>query len=541
MEKKFLIAIALSVLILTIYPSMVKKYFPQKETVPGRRRTTLMSESEAKLKKLPTVQKTAEMPIKFPGEKEVELDNSSVRIVFSNIAGGINKVYLKKVGGLGDKELLLLDASSKVNKPLSFIAEDGSSGTTKPGLNFSKGADRIFFSSTVGNNINIEKTVGFVDDGGEAALRMDIKLKNSSDKTQQLNYKIIGPATLNPERKQDERFVEFTMKSPKKILRAPAYKAKKARDFDGTFSWVSSKNRYYCFVIRPLIEKLDGLSMDVEGKKWAFIDLDNSSLTIEPMQTLEVSYLIYIGSITRSELKRYELEDVSNMGMLDPISRLLFSILSMLYRVTRSYGIAIILLTFLMSMILFPLSFKSMKSMQHMQKMQPQVERIRKQYKDNPQKMNKEIMEFYKKNKLNPFGGCLPMLLQLPIFISLYQLILRSVELRGATFLWIKDLSLPDRLGIPFTLPLLGNHINLLPLLMIMAMFVQQRFTNPMAKSKDDQAKMLSFIMPIMFGFIFYNFASALVLYWLTNTIIMSTMQFVLLRPALATKGEDAS
>ena len=126
------------------------------------------------------------------------------------------------------------------------------------------------------------------------------------------------------------------------------------------------------------------------------------------------------------------------------------------------------------------------------------------------------------------------MLLQMPIFIALYQLILISVELKGASFLWIKDLSLQDNLRIPFALPVAGNHINLLPILMIIAMFVQQKFTNPMAKTQDEQAKMLSFIMPIMFGFIFYSLPSALVLYWFTNTLIMSVLQFMALRPAPA-------
>ena len=135
--------------------------------------------------------------------------------------------------------------------------------------------------------------------------------------------------------------------------------------------------------------------------------------------------------------------------------------------------------------------------MRKMQEIQPKMENLRSEHKDNHQKLNKEMMELYKKHKVNPMGGCLPMLLQMPIFIALYQTLMRSVELKGASFLWIKDLSMPDKaFTLPHALPLLGNAINVLPILMIGAMMLQQKLSMAKTGAQTDQQKMMASIMP---------------------------------------------
>jgi YidC/Oxa1 family membrane protein insertase len=137
--------------------------------------------------------------------------------------------------------------------------------------------------------------------------------------------------------------------------------------------------------------------------------------------------------------------------------------------------------------------------------------------------MNKEIMELYREHKVNPFGGCLPLILQMPIFFALYQVLMRSVALKGAHFLWIKDLSEPDRLfRLPNSLPILGNDINILPIIMAIGMFVQQKLSMRGASgTAAEQQKMMLVIMPVMFGFIFYRMPSGLVLYWFINSALM--------------------
>ena len=146
-------------------------------------------------------------------------------------------------------------------------------------------------------------------------------------------------------------------------------------------------------------------------------------------------------------------------------------------------------------------------------------------------------MELYKKHKVNPFGGCLPMILQTPVFIALYVALSKSVILINSKFLWIKDLSSPDRLPLPFSLPFLGNEIHVLPLVMVGAMFCQQKLTQVKVEGQDpameSQQKMMTLMMPAMFGFIFYAMPSALVIYWLTNTLIMTSYQLSLKRVTL--------
>ena len=159
-----------------------------------------------------------------------------------------------------------------------------------------------------------------------------------------------------------------------------------------------------------------------------------------------------------------------------------------------------------------------------MGKLQPQVERLRKEYGKDSQRMNQEMLRLYQKNRVNPLSGCLPLLFQMPIFIALFQVLTRSPELRGAGFLWIQDLSAPDALiRFSSTIPLLGKSLNLLPILMMLAMFIQQRMTQtaPIALTEEQamQQKLFRWF-PILFGFLFYGLPSGLVLYWVTNTTL---------------------
>ena len=159
--------------------------------------------------------------------------------------------------------------------------------------------------------------------------------------------------------------------------------------------------------------------------------------------------------------------------------------------------------------------------MKKMQLFQPEIAKIREHNKNNPEKLNREIMEFYKKNKFNPFSGCLPMFLQMPIFISLYQVLSRSFTLKGANFLWIKDLSEPDRVVIlPYSLPVIGNEINILPIFVMIVMFAQQKISSRNLVITDslqaDQQKIMAKIFPFMIGVLFYKVASGLGLYFFT-------------------------
>ena len=202
-------------------------------------------------------------------------------------------------------------------------------------------------------------------------------------------------------------------------------------------------------------------------------------------------------------------------------------LMNRLYSVIPNYGIAIIILTLLIKIVLWPLGSKSYKSMSEMKKLQPLMKEIREKYKDDKQRMNQEVMSLYKTYKINPLGGCLPMVVQLPVFFALYRMLYQAIELRHAPFfLWINDLSAPDRLfnfnfSIPFMEPPYG--IPVLTVIMGASMLLQQKMSPPMGDAT--QAKMMMF-MPIIFTVIFINFSSGLVLYWLVNNILSIAQQY---------------
>jgi YidC/Oxa1 family membrane protein insertase len=192
-----------------------------------------------------------------------------------------------------------------------------------------------------------------------------------------------------------------------------------------------------------------------------------------------------------------------------------------------NYGIAIIILTLLIKIVLWPLGAKSYKSMSEMKKIQPLMKEIREKYKDDKKKMNEEVMALYRTYKINPLGGCLPMVVQIPVFFALYRMLYQAIELRHAPFfLWINDLSAPDRLfdfgfSIPFMQPPYG--IPVLTLVMGASMILQQKMSPPMGDPA--QAKMMM-LMPVVFTVIFINFSSGLVLYWLVNNIFSIAQQY---------------
>ncbi len=178
-----------------------------------------------------------------------------------------------------------------------------------------------------------------------------------------------------------------------------------------------------------------------------------------------------------------------------------------------SYGLAIILLTFLIRILFWPLNHKSMVSTRHMQEVQPLIAAMKEKFKDNPQRQQQEMMAIYKEHKINPMGGCLPMLIQIPVFFALFVVLRGAIELRFSSFLWISDLSTPENLfqGIlPFP-------INILPIFMGVTMWIQQKMT----PSSDPQQQKMMMMMPVLFTFMFYSFPSGLSLYWSVNQVMM--------------------
>ena len=250
--------------------------------------------------------------------------------------------------------------------------------------------------------------------------------------------------------------------------------------------------------------------------------------TLNPGESVTQTFKLYTGPKKYSILRKLGLHqaNVMDFGMWSPLCKFLLIMLNATYSVIPNYGIAIILLTILIRILFWPLTHKSTESMKKMQELQPLIAELRKKHKDSPRKLQEETMALYKQHKVNPVSGCLPMLIQIPVFIALFVVLRSAIELRFANFLWIKDLSEPERL-IPFgfTIPILGwDALNILPIFMAATQAWQQSMT---PATDTAQQKMMLIFMPVMMLVMFYSMPSALVLYWSTNTVIMIAQQLI--------------
>jgi YidC/Oxa1 family membrane protein insertase len=214
-------------------------------------------------------------------------------------------------------------------------------------------------------------------------------------------------------------------------------------------------------------------------------------------------------------------------GFFGWFSKALLLSMNFLYLVIPDYGIVIITITVLIKLIFWPLTQASTRSMKRMSALQPKMKEIQEKYKEDPTKMNRKLMEFMKENKVSPMGGCLPMLLQIPVFIGFYQMIRSAIELRGVHFLWAADLARPDTIFvipgldfIPFFgIPGSGLPINPLPLIMGVTMFYQAQMTPPSPGMDPTQQKIMKY-MPMMFMVFLYNFSAGLTLYWTVQNLL---------------------
>jgi len=524
MEKRLLLAIVLSVLVMLIYPLFVTKVSPPPE--PGS--YTQPIEQQEVRESYPKPEKAQDIQEILPSNAISRgFINNQYDLSVTNIGGSIQDITVKSVK---TQDMDLVDSAIYQAGILSIEGKGPLAGlSVQP---FVIKPDRHSFYARK-NNLTVEKYIGLFKD--RYGVDTSIRITNHSNIAQLLSFEITTASNISNKEVFESRYIQadvlYQDGKLKKIAGGNFKKDKKL--YTSKIEWLSLRNKYYSIIARPDFITSGAFTRNIKGAPVVGFIVDNQRLL--PGETKAYNLLFYIGPTQAHELEKVDQSfgKALNFGVFTGISLVLLSILRFFYSLFHNYGVAILLLTCCVSFLLFPLSFKSLKSMRHLQELQPQMEKMRQQYKDNPQKLNKEMMELYRRHKVNPMGGCFPMLLQMPIFLAFYHTLMRSVELKGAGFLWIKDLSMPDAaFALPFTLPLLGSSINLLPILMIGAMIVQQKLSQMRTAVQTEQQKMMAAIMPVMFGFIFYSLPSGLVLYWLTNTVLTSSLQFFALRKA---------
>jgi len=301
------------------------------------------------------------------------------------------------------------------------------------------------------------------------------------------------------------------------------------KTLNGLLSWAAYEDSYFLCGIIPQPPGKGTVQLALSGEDQVTSTISGEQEIIPPGGKKTYQYTIFMGPKKLSILKEtgFELDKIINFGWFDVIAKPTLFLLNFLYKYLHNYGVAIILVTVLFKLLFWPISHKGMKSMKTMQKIQPKMAKLREKYADDKERLNQEMMTLYKTYKINPLGGCLPMVLQIPVFFSLYKVLLQTIELRHAPFmLWMTDLSAPDRLAIGFDIPGLGG-IPVLTLLMGGTMFLQQKMTP--STGDPTQAKVMMFL-PVIFTFMFLNFASGLVLYWFVNNLLSIGQQYFINR-----------
>ena len=288
--------------------------------------------------------------------------------------------------------------------------------------------------------------------------------------------------------------------------------------------WLGVSNQFFATLITPLGTKATGFGRS--GLRRARMTAGQPEYGIEgamgmpgfqfqPGQTATVQFQLYIGPKLYHRLAQltHNEAEIMDFGLWKLVSQALLNLMNLLHRFVGNYAVAILILTAIIKLILWPLQTKANKSMRRMAALSPKMQELREKYKDDPTQMNAEVMKLYKEYGVNPVGGCLPMMIQIPIFFGLFTMLRQAVELRNASFLWVHDLSQPDTIA---HIPGLGWPINILPLIMAGTSFWMTHIT---PKSGDATQQRVMMFMPLIFVVFCYNFAAALALYYTTQNL----------------------
>lgn len=470
--------------------------------------------------------------------RTVTVNSPLYTIQISEIGAVFNSFALKKYREKVEKDAPLkelLSGNSKTGTVLTKFAAN-----SLPGLNnalfkadtefdfidvFNTPKD-ISFSWVSPNGVIIEKKYFFTPE--TYMIGLNITIKNGSNQTIEDNL-ILSLTNNTPKQTSTYGFEGPSTLLNNKLEKVKIKKIKDKNVYAGKLRWIAIQDRYFISSIIPKNYQEASMRLFINQDDILEAQYMQPESVINPGTQHVFEFELFFGPKSMKILGKsdYDLDKAINFGMFDFIAKPCVWIMNFIYGFIPNYGVAIIILTLITKILLWPLGTKSYKSMGEMKKIQPLMAEIREKYKNDKKRMNQEVMGLYKTYKINPMGGCLPMIAQIPVFFALYRMLYEAIELRHAPFFgWINDLSAPDRLfhfnfSIPFMQPPYG--IPVLTIIMGASMLLQQKMSPP--PGDPAQAKMMM-LMPIIFTFIFINFSSGLVLYWLTNNLLSISQQY---------------
>ncbi len=495
----------------------------------------------------PVVEATpgAHEPAPSFAEKLETLRNSDLELHLTNRGGGIKEAVLLRQIAEKDQRVVL---NSNQTTPIGAIIEQPATPALAEFTASAVSDSVVQFERTTDEQLRIRKKFQFQKSSEEKdnyVIEMNVDLENRSDKPYQNGGYFVALGSAAPIHPKD--YPSFTrlvwcidgrakgidvgwFGSSGGILGLGQRAARPYFEQTlGGAEWVAVSNQFFTTLMAPLSAKATGVwgrHFDIErapDQKLLGIEgaLGMPGFQLQPGQTYSARFEIYAGPKLYHSLAQlpHNEAEVMDFGMFKIVCQFLLNFMNLLNSWLHDYGLAILALTTIIKLTLWPIQNKANRSMRQMAALAPKMQELREKYKDDPTRMNQEVMKLYKQYGINPVGGCLPMMIQIPIFFGLFKMLGQAVELRNAKFLWVKDLSQPDTVA---HLPMLGWPVNIIPLCMAATQIWLMAMT---PKTGDPTQRRIAMFMPLIFLFICYNFAAALALYY-TAQNLFSILQF---------------
>ncbi len=521
MEKRAIIAVVLSIAFFYGYYLLFPP--PQKEIPKQAVKQAIMSSpAPAPSKKEAGTPPVQPLPVtKAEMAKDVVVDTDLYTAVFSTQGGSIKSFVLKKYKETNDVKGKLVALINQTSPALFALQTESSALQVTPSSLYdvsggnlavrkgAKGQLDFVYTSPEGNRLK----KSYIFHGGEYGIELINEITNGGSGKISGNLQMIFPYQVEDKTKESRFEISGPVTYAQDKLNSDTLKSLDSKQKSyGKPEWTGFADKYFLSAVMTKDNSIDSVITAKGTNKLIDSTISSPGFTVSPGQTYTLSYKLFFGPKDLDILKAQGdgLEQALDLGWFSAIAKPLLHVLIFFYKFTHNYGIAIIIITVILKILFFPLTHKSYKSMKEMQKLQPMMLELREKYKNDREALNRATMELYKTHKVNPLGGCFPMIVQIPVFFALYKALMFSIELRHAPFvLWITDLSAKD----PYYVT---------PIIMGATMFIQQKMTP--TTMDPTQAKMM-LAMPIVFTFMFLNFPSGLVIYWLVNNVLTIAQQ----------------
>ncbi len=477
----------------------------------------------------------------FSEARDIVVETDLYIAVISEIGGGFKsfrlKHYREEVDDNSDeKELVKTSMARELPLFFSWGVPAVRSGVPlykadKEKLEVRNGSKKLVLTATLPSGALIRRSMTFR--AKEYLIDLDFEVINQTG--HEINGKPLLSMTNKPFSAGEGNRTGFLFKGPA-LYQNSSLEEIKVDDIEeggevrsGAITWTAYEDTYFMTGIIPANKNNLTVGYETVGQNKVRTVVAEDQVILPPGRQIGYQYKTYLGPKRLKNLKAagYHLPKIVNFGWFDVLAKPMLHLLQFLYSFLHNYGFAIIMTTVIVKLVFWPISHKGMKSMKTMQKLQPKMAKLREKYKNDKETLNREMMQLYRTYKVNPVGGCLPLLAQIPVFVALYKVLLQTIELRHAPFmLWINDLSAPERLPVGFDIPYLGG-IPVLTLLMGLTMYWQQKLTP--TTGDPTQAKIMKFL-PVIFIFVFINFSAGLVLYMLVTNLLAIAQQYYINR-----------